>query len=127
MKKVVFILMFLMVSLDAKILNKFASSWDFNEEGYQLIDIRMPKEWESGVIKGAYKISILDDNGNFNDNFVQEVEKVWDKKSPIVLICRTGNRSLRASKILEKQGFAGDIVNLTGGMNKVDLTKVVIE
>lgn len=127
MKKIVFVLVFLATCLNAKVVNKFASSWDFDDKNYQIIDIRTPKEWESGVIKGAYKVSILDNNGNFNEKFVDEVNEVWDKKSPVVLICRSGSRSLRASKILEKNGFSADIINLTGGMNNVDLNKVVLE
>ncbi len=39
----------------------------------------------------------------------------WDKESPLLLICRSGNRSSQAARALAKAGFV-NLGNLAGGM-----------
>ena len=45
---------------------------------------------------------------------VDELESI--KESPIVLICRSGQRSAQVGHYLEQLGFS-DVINLEGGMN----------
>ncbi len=77
------------------------------DSSYQLVDVREPSEFSSGHVKGAVNIpvaSILDNLDKLNK----------DKK--IVFICRSGNRSSRAAKMVAKQeGYS--LYNMKGGMN----------
>ncbi len=50
-----------------------------------------------------------------NQQFVQQVEeKVIDKSIPILLLCRSGVRSLAAAKVLEKVGYQ-HLINIAEG------------
>ncbi len=50
-----------------------------------------------------------------NDNFVIEVEKIApDKTAPILLLCRSGQRSLEAAKALEANGYK-HLINIIHG------------
>ena len=50
-----------------------------------------------------------------NPKFVAEVEKVVpDKNAPVLLLCRSGQRSLDAAKALEESGFSR-LVNIVDG------------
>jgi len=70
----------------------------------KLIDIRTPDEWrETGVPAGAARADFY----RGPDALVRAVSEIvgGDRNAPIVLICRTGNRSAQAKKILEMQGY----------------------
>jgi len=49
-----------------------------------------------------------------NPHFVGQVKKVASMNRPIVLICRSGQRSIAAGKELEKAGFT-DVYNVLDG------------
>ncbi|MBX1886625.1 rhodanese-like domain-containing protein [Campylobacter peloridis] len=84
-------------------------------ENYQVIDVRKPSEWEqTGMIKEAIGISLYNENGSLNENFVEEVKKISSKK-PIAIVCRSGARSSQAATLLDQNGI--DVTNLSGGMN----------
>ncbi len=72
-----------------------------------LIDIRTPKEYNDYHIPGAKMIDYK------NDNFKTEFGKL-DKKVPVLIYCRSGARSGRATKVLEKMGYK--VYNLDHGM-----------
>ena len=77
-----------------------------------LIDIRTPREWrQTGVASGALTIDMT------KKTFVQEVLDAvqGDRNAPIVLICRTGNRTAYTQKALEKLGFT-NISHVAEGM-----------
>lgn len=76
----------------------------------QLVDVRTPKEWEGGIIKGALKINVI------SDDFETKASEQLDKSQPVYLYCRSGVRSLRASEILKNKGFK--VYNVEGGYNE---------
>jgi rhodanese-related sulfurtransferase len=81
-----------------------------------LVDIRTPDEWrQTGVPVGAKRVDFYNRNGMaaFLDQFATTVGP--DKSVPIGIICRTGNRSTQAQKLLMAQGFT-KIVNVREGM-----------
>lgn len=74
----------------------------------QVLDVRTPEELEKGFIKG----SIFD---NFYDeNFSEKSAKTLDKNQPVYVYCRSGGRSVKASKILIEKGFT-NVINVEGG------------
>lgn len=73
----------------------------------QLIDVRTPNEYQQGHINNAKLIDF------FADDFKEKTQQL-DKKKPVYLYCRSGNRSGKASKTLSTLGFK-EIYDLKGG------------
>lgn len=63
-----------------------------------LIDVRTPQEFADGHIAGAINIPVEEIGGRLNE--------VPDDK-PVVLYCRSGNRSAQAANILVGAGYTG--------------------
>lgn len=72
-----------------------------------LLDVREPAEYQAGHIKGAVLIPLGSLPERLND---------IPKDKPVVVICRSGNRSGRATAFLLGQGYK-NVENLAGGMN----------
>ena len=75
----------------------------------QLIDIRTPGEFNAGHIKGAKMIDF------YAPDFREKLAGL-DKKQPVYVYCRSGNRSGQAVRILQGMGFK-EVVNLQRGIN----------
>ncbi|SDS24525.1 Rhodanese-related sulfurtransferase [Formosa sp. Hel1_31_208] len=78
------------------------------EKKVQLIDVRTPKEYMSGHIKGAKNIDF------FSSKFTIEFNKL-NQELPVYVYCRSGVRSRQAGKKLTKMGFI-KIYDLKGGI-----------
>jgi rhodanese-related sulfurtransferase len=76
-------------------------------EPLAIIDVREQWEYEQGHLKGARLLPL----GTLGKQGAD-----LPKDRPIVLVCRSGNRSAQAFQILKRQGYA-NLVNLTGGMS----------
>src|SRR5512134_428586 len=70
-----------------------------NQKDALLLDVREDSEYESGHIPNSKHIPA----GRIGDR-LKELEKY--KGKPVVVLCRSGNRSTSACAILRKQGFA---------------------
>ncbi|AKU13847.1 hypothetical protein AzCIB_3954 [Azoarcus sp. CIB] len=82
-----------------------------------LIDVRTPEEWrETGVAPGATPINLYHPGGA--EGFVKEVvARVGGKRdTPIAFICRSGNRSGQAQRLLAAQGFT-NVYSVREGMS----------
>jgi rhodanese-related sulfurtransferase len=73
-----------------------------------LLDVRTDAERKARNIKGSIHIPL-----NQLNRRAEELKKYKDKE--IVCYCRSGNRSLNAALILQKQGF--NVANLSGGIS----------
>ncbi len=62
-----------------------------------LIDVRTPEEFASGHIPGSVNIPV--------DSLGQRLSEVPQDK-PVVLYCRSGNRSGQAAQILDQAGYS---------------------
>jgi hydroxyacylglutathione hydrolase len=73
----------------------------------QLIDVRMPGEWEAGHIEGARSkplpklMTMLDG---------------LDRGQPVAVHCKSGYRSSIATSLLQREGFA-QVMNVIGGFD----------
>jgi phage shock protein E len=86
---------------------EFAQKMDV-EKG-QVIDVRTPKEFNTGHIEGAVNMHIYD------KDFEQRVDKL-QKNEPVYVYCKVGGRSAEAVEILKAKGFTS-VVELEGGMD----------
>ena len=102
-------------------------AFDFMKEDQRavLIDVRSSMEFLFvGHPKGSVHVPWIDaPDWVVNPDFVTEVRKVMlggigvdehDSDAPVVLICRSGKRSLEAGKLLLNNGFA-DVYNVDEG------------
>lgn len=64
--------------------------------GAVLIDVRTAGEFASGNLKGSVNIPL--------DRLNSQVQGL-KKDKPVVVFCRSGNRSMAAKAILNKKGF----------------------
>ena len=85
----------------------------FAETGalHLLIDVRTPEEFASGHIEGAVNIPV--------DALAGRLSEV-PTGQPVVVYCRTGNRSATASKILADAGYTSiyDLGGLQGWISQ---------
>ena len=81
--------------------NKIAS------DNYILLDVRTSEEYNNGHLKGSINIDY------FSDDFSDEISSLG-LESPILVYCRSGNRSGKAMNIMYDLGFK-EVKNLIGG------------
>ncbi|HET9113550.1 MAG TPA: rhodanese-like domain-containing protein [Burkholderiales bacterium] len=81
----------------------------------RIIDVCFARERaESGYIKNARHIPLYMPNWDPNPDFVDEVVRIAARDTPLVFVCRSGNRSCLACEIIEKQGYT-EVYNLSEG------------
>ena len=73
-----------------------------------LVDVRRDDEYISGHIENSINIDYLSDDFN-------EIIETLNKNIPIILYCRSGNRSYLSAIKLSQIGFK-EIYNLEGGI-----------
>lgn len=83
-----------------------------------LLDVRMPREYGVGHIKGAV-------NYNVYDKDFKEKVSTLDKKTPLFVYCKGGGRSAMAVKQLKELGFT-EIHELKGGILEWEKEKLEI-
>lgn len=74
-----------------------------------VIDVRETEEVKAGKVPGAVNIPL-----GLLEFRLQDI----DQSKEHILVCRSGNRSGMAAKLLEDKGF--DVVNMDGGMLEWD-------
>jgi rhodanese-related sulfurtransferase len=88
------------------------------KRGAPVVDLRTAGEWrQTGVVKGSQMITLFDEQGRADPAaWGQQVDKVAPADKPVILICRTGNRSGVAAQMLDKAGRKGTIYNVQAGI-----------
>lgn len=88
------------------------------ERGYTLIDIRRPEEWrQTGIVEGSKLMTFVDQGGRVTPGFLETLQQQHSLDEPVVLICRTGNRtSTLATYMVEKLGYT-QVYNVRGGIS----------
>lgn len=74
-------------------------------EGYRVVDVREPAEWQAGHVAGAMHLPLAAVAGI--------VDIVPDRTTPILVHCAAGARSARAAEWLAGAGYT-DVANLDG-------------
>jgi len=90
---------------------------ELTEQGVLLVDIRLKEEWQqTGIVEGSKTITFFDRTGNINPNFVPEFTALAKPDQPVMLICRTGNRTQAASRAIAEQLGYKNVMNVTNGI-----------
>lgn len=72
----------------------------------ELIDIREPYEYANGSIKSAKNIPM--------GKLLGEADKYLDKQKAYYIMCQSGGRSSKTTKMLAKEGY--NVINVSGGI-----------
>jgi len=87
--------------------------------GVKIVDIRRQEEWDAtGIIKGSQKATAFNKNGDFIKTFVPSMMAVTSPEEEVILICRSGNRTVAIAKILTEQLGFKKVYNVTNGISK---------
>ncbi len=76
------------------------------DEEALLVDVRSESEWNEGHVPGALHVHL---------GSLAEASDSWDRNRPVVLYCRSGNRSSIGASLLEGEGFT-DVRHVEGGI-----------
>jgi rhodanese-related sulfurtransferase len=89
------------------------------ESGVKVIDIRRPEEWrQTGVVHGSYLLTAFDARGDLVRSFPGELDRLVEKDEPVVLICRTGNRTGHLARAMAEQAGYQKVYNVTEGITR---------
>ena len=80
----------------------------------RLLDVRTKREFDTGAIPGAINHNLIHRN-----SFLKAVLP-WSKSEPVFLYCQSGIRSMKAARLLSRNGFM-KIYELKGGISNYDL------
>ncbi len=88
-------------------------------KGVTLVDVRTAGEWDkTGVVSGSQLVTLVDESGRSDPEvWKDQMSKVVDPSKPVILICRSGNRSSVGAKLLDQQNPSRKIYNAKEGMN----------
>ena len=88
------------------------------KNGVVVIDIRRAEEWaETGIIKGAHTITAFTQSGQLHPEFQRKfIAIVPTPDTPVMLYCRTGNRTGIIGNALVSQLGYSDVTHLSDGI-----------
>jgi rhodanese-related sulfurtransferase len=87
-----------------------AAGWQIwvQENDGILLDVREPTEWAQGMLPESVTISL---------GFLPASLGRLDADRPVLVVCRSGNRSMVAAQFLVRNGFKA--ANLKGGLSAI--------
>lgn len=77
------------------------------QQGTQIFDIRREEEWrETGVVAKSKLLTFVDAGSRVLPGFMEKFTSSVGKDDPVILICRTGNRTdVLARHLVTKMGY----------------------
>ena len=113
----------------------FADVVDINNEqivelsktNIPIVDVRSSSEWDqTGVIPTSILLTFFDKEGNYDlDEWYEKLRLEIDEDVPIILICRSGNRSRIIAEMMDKE-FDNVIYNAKSGITSWIDEKLII-
>jgi len=100
------------VDIDNAQLAKLAAS------GVPVIDIRTRPEWEeTGIVPGSHLLTFFDERGHADPAAWLAKARIISKASdPLIIICRSGNRTKVLSQFLSQQAGYAKVYNVKNGI-----------
>ena len=90
-----------------------------SSRGMPVVDVRTEGEWkESGVLAGSKLITFFDEAGRSNPpQWLEKLKSVAKPEQPVIVVCRSGRRSLAVAQYLSDQAGYKTVYNVSKGMN----------
>lgn len=100
------------IDIDNAQLEKLSSS------GVPVIDIRLQSEWEeTGIVAGSRLLTFFDDKGRYDAGaWLEKVKPIAKPNEPVIVICRSGNRTKPVSQLLSQQAGYTTVYNVKHGI-----------
>src|SRR5574343_1466377 len=88
------------------------------KKGVPLVDIRTQPEWEeTGIVAGSRLITFVDAQGRYDAAaWLDKVKAVAKPNQPLIVICRSGNRTKPVSQLLSQQAGYATVYNVKNGI-----------
>jgi rhodanese-related sulfurtransferase len=87
------------------------------EKGIPVYDVRRPEEWKkTGVVEGSKLLTFVDSSGRVVPGFFEKFTQDINKNDPVVIICRTGNRTDGLGRYLVEKMEYSQIYNVRNGI-----------
>jgi len=86
--------------------------------GVPVIDIRTRPEWEqSGIVPGSHLLTFFDERGNADPaTWLERAKAISKPGDPVIVICRTGNRTKALSQFLSQRVGYAKVYNVRQGI-----------
>lgn len=86
--------------------------------GVPLIDIRTAPEWQqTGIVPGSHLVTFFDERGQANPGaWLATAKNIAKSNEPVIVICRTGNRTKAVSQFLSEQAGYSNVYNVRSGI-----------
>jgi rhodanese-related sulfurtransferase len=86
--------------------------------GVPMIDIRTSPEWEeSGIVPGSHLLTFFDERGKADPAaWLQKAKAIAKPGDPVIVICRSGNRTKALSQFLSQQAGYVKVYNVRNGI-----------
>jgi rhodanese-related sulfurtransferase len=100
------------VDIDNAELAKLAAA------GVPVIDIRTAAEWEeTGIVPGSRLLTFFDERGKADPAaWLAKAKAIAKPGDPLVIICRSGNRTKPVSRFLAEQAGYAKVYNVKNGI-----------
>ncbi len=117
MNKILFILLFLVNSAFAEVINQYPSQ-ELLDSNIKVIDIRTSPEWEeTGLLQNSIPLTFFDIFGNYNvPLFMKALRSHIKEGEKFAIICHVGNRTAILADYLDKEEHM-QVINLLGGID----------
>lgn len=91
----------------------------FLSQDIPIIDIRTESEWrETGIIPQSHLITFYKEDQSYNEKeFLKALGAIVTKDDTFVILCRSGNRSMKVTHFLVAQGYI-HVINMSGGITE---------
>jgi rhodanese-related sulfurtransferase len=102
------------IDIDTAELERLAAS------GVPIIDIRTQPEWEqTGIVAGSKLLTFFDERGKHDaPAWLEKVKPFAAANQPVIVICRSGNRTQAVSNFLSQQAGYSKVYNVKYGINR---------
>lgn len=99
------------------------SSWISEAKPFVVLDVRTQEEFDAGHPEGAILIPLYtraeDGSRKLNEDFLEQVKQTLSADQTVVVVCRSGVRSARATGMMREAGFNAAF-NFKGGFHGAD-------
>jgi len=88
------------------------------KSGVTVIDIRTRPEWEeTGIVSGSKLLTYFDERGRADPAaWLEKLKPLVRPGDPVVVICRSGNRTRPVSQLLAQQAGYARVYNVKDGI-----------
>jgi rhodanese-related sulfurtransferase len=89
-----------------------------SKSGVPVVDIRLQSEWEeTGIVSGSKLLTFFDEKGHADAaGWLEKVKPFAKSSEPVIVICRTGNRTKAVSQFLSQQAGYATVYNVKSGI-----------